>query len=78
MRTLTMQPKTADLTLQAVFDKFISFKKIKNLSPRSIEYYEGCFEFFAKYCPADQPCADITKDICLGYILYLRQNRPKL
>ena len=78
MRKLTMQPTPADLTLQAVFDKFISFKKIKNLSQRSIDYYEECFEFFTDYYPATSPCSEITKDICLGYVLYLRETRPNL
>jgi len=72
-----MRPTTKELTLQAVFDKFIAFKKIKNLSERSIQYYNECFKFFTEYFPAEQPCADITKDICLGYIQHLRETRPQ-
>jgi len=77
MPKLTMQTTSiADLTLQAVFDKFIAFKKIKNLSEASIIYYEECFKFFTEYYPADQPLANITKDICLGYVQHLRKTRP--
>ena len=78
MQKLTMQPMTKELSLQAVFDKFIAFKKIKNLSVETIQYYEECFKFFTGYFPADQPCTDITKDICLGYIQHLRDTRPDL
>jgi len=73
-----MQTKSEELTLQAVFDKFIAFKKIKNLSEASIIYYEECFKFFTKYYPANKPCADITKDICLGYVQHLRETRPEV
>ena len=76
MPKLTMQSTSKDLTLQGVFDKFISFKKIKNLSEESIQYYEECFKFFTEYYPASRPCADITKDICLGYVQHLRETRP--
>ena len=78
MRKLTMQPTSADLTLQAVFDKFISFKKIKNLSEVSIDYYEECFKFFTEYYPATSSCSEITKEICLGYVQYLRETRPNV
>ena len=78
MRKLTMQPTSADLTLQAVFDKFISFKKIKNLSQVSIDYYEECFKFFTEYYPATSPCSEITKDICLGYVQHLRETRSNV
>ena len=78
MQKVTMQPKAAELTLQSVFDKFIAFKKIKNLSPESLDYYEECFRFFTEYYPADQPCADITKDVCLDYVRHLQETRPGL
>jgi len=76
MPKMTMRQATTNLTLQAVFDKFISFKRIKNLSEESIQYYEECFKFFTEYYPADQPCKDLTKDICLGYVQHLRETRP--
>ena len=74
MPKLSMQPKTTETTLGELFDKFIAFKKIKNLSEESIIYYEKCYRFFSQYYPAEQPCSGITKDICLGYIQYLQQN----
>jgi len=66
------------MSLQSLFDKFIAFKKIKNLSPESIEYYEKCFKFFTEHYPENRPCSEITKDVCLGYIQHLRRTRPKL
>jgi len=77
MPKLIMQPEIKELTLQTVFDKFIAFKKIKNLSNATISFYAEGFKFFTEYCPADYPCADITKDLYLGYIQHLRETRPK-
>jgi len=78
MPKLAMQPKTAQITLQELFDQFIAFKQIKNLSHESIDYYQNCFTFFTEYYPASQPCTDITKEVCLGYIQHLQQTRPHL
>ena len=78
MPKLSMQPKTATITLQSLFDKFIAYKKIQNLSGESIEYYDECFRFFTEYCDPALPCAEISKDICLGYIQHLQETRPNL
>ena len=74
MPKLSMQPKTTETTLGELFEKFIAFKKIKNLSEHSIIYYEKCYRFFSTYYPVEQPCSGITKEVCLGYIQYLQQN----
>ena len=65
---LSMQPKTAELTAEELFAKFIAFKKIRNLAPDSIEYYGGCFEMFSGYYNPALPCSGITKEVCLGFI----------
>ena len=78
MPKLSMQSNPTSLTLEELFNRFIAFKKIKNLSPESIDYYENCFEFFTGHYSATLPCAEITKDVCLGYIQYLQQTRPHL
>ena len=78
MPKLSMQPKTANPTLDELFNKFIAFKKIRNLSQESIDYYEKCYWYFTDFYAAELPCSDITKDVCLGYIQYLRQTRPNL
>jgi len=76
MPKLSMQPKTAEMTPESLFDKFIAFKKIRNLSQESINYYIKCYRYFTDYYATGLPCSGITKDVCLGYIQYLRQTRP--
>jgi len=78
MPKLTMQPTTGKITLQEMFDKFIAYKKIQNLSPQSILYYSESYRFFAAYCPGVTPCKEITKDTCLGYIQYLQRSNPNI
>jgi len=74
MPKLSMQPKTAETTLGELFEKFIAFKRIKNLSHETIFFYEKCYGFFSNYYAASLPCSGITKDVCLGYIEYLQEN----
>jgi len=61
-----MQSTTTEMALENLFDKFIAFKKIKNLSPESIEYYEKCYHFFAEHYNGSLPCSGITKDVVLS------------
>jgi len=78
MQKLSMRPQTAAVTLQELFDRFIAYKKIQNLSPESIVYYGECFRFFTAYCPANTPCAEIDKDVGLGYVQHLREQNPAI
>jgi len=76
---MTMQQATASgISLQALFEKFILFKQVRNLSEESISYYRNCYSFFAEFFGTERPLSDFTQDLYYQYILHLKQTRPNL
>ena len=67
-----------DIILNVAFEKFISLKKAMNLSKDTIEYYEGCYKYFTNFTTTEINCNEINEDTVLNYILYLRDNNPKI
>ena len=76
---MTMQPTaSANVSLQSLFEKFILFKLVRNLSEESISYYRNCYSFFAGFFGEERALSDFTQDLYYQYILYLKQTRPNL
>jgi len=75
---MTMQPMTNNISLHALFEKFILFKQLRNLAEESIVYYRNCYEFFAEFFGAERPVREFTQDIYYQYIMHLKQTRPNL
>ena len=73
-----MRPVSASVSLQALFEKFILFKQVRNLSEESLVYYRNCYNFFAEFFGEKRPCSDFTEDIYYQYIMHLKQTRPNL
>ncbi|MCL1857751.1 MAG: hypothetical protein FWF92_00775 [Oscillospiraceae bacterium] len=59
MGKLTMQPNANAVAFKELFDEFIRFKTLQNLSPQSIRYYED-FAFFGR---ADKRLQNTAYDI---------------
>jgi len=78
MKKMSMRPVSASVSLQALFEKFILFKQVRNLSEESLVYYRNCYNFFAEFFGEKRPCSDFTEDIYYQYIMHLKQTRPNL
>ena len=73
-----MQPTTSKISLRVLFEKFILFKQVRNLSEESIVYYRNCYSFFAEFFGKERSITEFTKEIYFDYILHIRQSRPNL
>ena len=75
---MKMRPLTDNVSLKSLFEKFILFKQVRNLSEESIIYYRNCYEFFAGFFGADRPIHEFTQELYSQYIMHLKQTRPYL
>lgn len=78
MKRMTLQPEKEEITFEELFDDFIRFKKVRNLSPSTINYYEDCYKFFCEFFNKKECCMTITEDTFYQYIEYLKENKPDL
>lgn len=74
MKQLSMK-QGKGVTLQDLFDEFNRFNKIKNLSPKTIEYYEEKFRYFCEFIDKDTQCENISENTFYDYIAFLRENK---
>lgn len=56
------------------FDEFIIDQKIKNNSPKTIEYYQMAFRQFQRYYDCNNDITSINMKLLKGYTLYLREK----
>ena len=74
---IMLNQKPSAITVKELFDEFLRFKKLQNLSPESLSYYEDCYKYFSNYY-GEGFCAEITEDIFYSYIEYINLNKPNL
>jgi len=77
-RPITMQPDTPNITFGELCAEVIRFKRLRNLAPDTIDYYEDCGNYLAEFLGEDTLCQSITKDTYYNYIEYLHQTKPHL
>ena len=77
-KPITLQLDAATVTFRELLDELLRFKKLENLSPRSIDFYEDCGERFAAFFGEATPCTDISEDTFYDYIEYLQKKNPDL
>ena len=78
MRKLSLQLDTNNITLKEGYEKFINFKKARNLSEETISYYDTCYNYFSGFYNASELCSKITEGTWYEYINYLKENRPNI
>lgn len=61
-------------TISSAFDEFIECKKYQNVSLETVEYYEGNFLYFTRFCPQSTRCRKIDENIIMNYVSYMRSN----
>jgi integrase/recombinase XerD len=64
-----------ELTLDEMFEKFMTFKKTEALSTRTISDYYNHFEYFKEYTGDDLTSGDITVDVFRGFIGYMLHDK---
>jgi len=77
-RPITMQPDTPSITFEELRAEFIRFKKLRNLAPDTIKFYEDCGRYLVDFFGEDVPCQTITEDTYYRYIEYLHETKPDL
>lgn len=78
MNTIKMQKKASNITIKEVYDKFIRFKRIKNVSDSTISFYDSCMKSFDSYFSLENGINTLNKDVYFGYIEYLQNKADKL
>lgn len=61
-------------TVEEGFKEFVRYCKVKNLSDRTLDFYQECFERFCKFHSKDGLLWDISQRTIEDYILYLKAN----
>lgn len=60
------------------FNDFIRIGKIKNLSDRTIKYYECAFSYLTNHISEKTLCCSIDKETIYGFIEYLKKRNPNI
>ena len=75
---MKMRPSADSISLKSLFEKFILFKQVRNLSEESILYYRNCYDFFVGFFGEERSIHEFTQDLYYQYIMHLKQTRPNL
>ena len=54
-----------------------NYNAARNLSPRSIEFYDECHEMFQSFYDCAKPCRSLEEEVIYEYIAFLRQRGVK-
>lgn len=74
MAKINMKKEVQELSLKEAKQQFIRYKKVKNLSPRSIDYYDLCIKNFEDFFGTDRSCCEITEDVIINFIESLQKK----
>ena len=61
-------------TINKCFEEFIIDQKVKNNSPKTIEYYQMAFRQFQRYYDCDNEITTIDIKLLKGYTLHLKEK----
>jgi len=77
-RPITLQTDAPDITFSELVNELVRFKRLRNLSPRSIDFYEDCGRYFGGFLGEGVMCESITEDTYYDYIEHLDETKPDL
>lgn len=63
------------MTVEKAFERFIFKKRIKNLSPKTLQTYEECVKPFMRYIGENLEVENINTDLVLSYISTLYDRK---
>jgi integrase/recombinase XerD len=61
--------------MREMFDRFLWFKNSEGLAPRTIEEYQLYFQWLCDYIGEDLSSEEMTLDIFLGWIDYMKNEK---
>ena len=62
------------LTVAQGYERFITKCKAKNLSDKTIRYYQKEYMRFCQFCSDDTLLDDVTSEVIEKYVFYLRKK----
>ncbi len=79
MRSRIMM-STGNISNEEAYKNFINQKKIENLSPKTIQYYNDNWSFFSEFLIRNkiETPKEITKDLINEYVSFLKRKNPQL
>jgi len=78
MKILTLQNEDEKIVLKEVFDEFMRFNALKNLTSETIRYYDDCYRYFLEFFGEKTFCSKITEDTFYSYIEHIHEHKPNL
>ena len=78
MKMLSLQQSSSETTLKDLFDEFIRFKTLQNLSPETIKYYDDCYRYFVEFFGEVAVCSEISEDTFYDYMGHIHDTKPNL
>ena len=76
-KTVIIQPNT-EKTLDEAFDQFIQARRALNASEATIKHYHRIFKYFREFFGEGRQCAEVNSGTIIGYLDYLREEKPDL
>lgn len=70
--------ENTEITLREAYEKFIQQKKVLNVSPDTIDYYNDCWRYFTDFIDQDTLCNQIDEDSIMDYLVHLRETKPNI
>jgi len=77
-RPITLRQEPDAASFAELCAEFIRFKKLRNLAPDTISYYEDCGRYFADFFGEDTMCDKLTEDTYYDYIEHLHATKPNI
>lgn len=74
MQKMSLTYNTIAISFEKAFLEFQRYNYTKNLSEKSIAYYDDCYKYFTNFFHEKKNCNLITKDTFQDYIIYLQQQ----
>lgn len=74
MRIKLTAPNSKAKTISEGFKEFNRYCRVKNLSEKTLDFYEECLARFCKFYPEEGLLSDITQQTVEEYILFLKTN----
>jgi len=68
MKKLSLQSNGEKIVFKEIFEEFIRFKTLQNLSPETLHYYDDCYRYFLDFFGEEAVCSGISEDTFYSYL----------
>lgn len=74
MKIIDLNQRVRNINFESAFLEFQHYNKAKNLSERTINYYDDCYKYFSNFFDVKTPCYMVKKYTYEKYIEFLKEN----